>query len=132
MTFHSQYFTIKMVIIMDSNFSCGNRIKELRKARALSQETLALNAGITTTYLGLVERGKKNATVATIEAICYALNISLADFFSVADSPISVEDDTGIQILHQLTGLSDNEKQLILQIIKNVVQLRHLGIHRKS
>ena len=109
----------------NSNFSCGNRIKQLRQERALSQERLALNAGITPTYLGLVERGKKNATVATIEAICDALHISLAEFFSVANTPVTIEDDTGMQILHQLTGLSDGERQLVLQIIKNVVQIHH-------
>ena len=112
---------------MNSNFSCGNRIKELRKARSLSQEMLALNAGITTTYLGLVERGQRNATVATVEAICNALNISLAEFFSNADLTRSVKDDIGIQILHQLIGLSNNEKQLILQTVKNIVQFRNLG-----
>lgn len=114
---------------MKSNFSCGNRIRELRQERALSQERLALIAGITPTYLGLVERGKRNATVSTIEAICNALNISLAEFFSVADAPPPLEDDTSIQILHQLIGLNKSEKQIVLQIIKNIIQLRYMGLH---
>ena len=116
---------------MNSNFSCGNRIKELRKARSLSQEMLALNAGITTTYLGLVERGKRNATIVTIESVCTALNVSLAEFFSVSDTPQFIEDDIDKQILHQLIGLSDNEKQLILQIIKNIAQIRRIGLQNK-
>ena len=120
-----------MVIDMNSNFSCGKIIKELRKARSLSQEALALNAGITTTYLGLVEREIRNATVGTIEAICNVLNISLAEFFSISDAPSSIQDDTGMQILHQLVGLTDNEKQLVLQIIKNIIQLRHIGLQNK-
>lgn len=114
---------------MNKNFSCGNRIKELRKERALSQEQLALTAGITPVYLGQVERGMKNATVNTIELICNALNVSLADFFASADNCSAIEnDDVGKQILHQLTGLSSSEKSIVLQIVKQSLQLRKLGI----
>lgn len=113
---------------MKENFSCGNRIKELRKEFALSQEQLALNAGITPVYLGQVERGQKNATVNTIELICNALNVSLSDFFATADNCSALEDDdVGKQILHQLTGLNNTEKTVVLQLIKQALQLRRLG-----
>ncbi|MBE6617690.1 MAG: helix-turn-helix transcriptional regulator [Ruminococcaceae bacterium] len=116
---------------LKTNFSCGERIKELRNERSLSQERLALNAGITPAYLGLVERGKRNATVATIECVCVALNISLADFFAPANVCDSVEDDIGKQILHQLVGLSTEEKQAILQLVKGSLHLRQLGVESK-
>lgn len=109
---------------MDTNFSCGERIRELRAERALSQEQLAITAGITPAYLGLVERGRRNATVLTIERICTALNISLADFFSTARPCKPLEDEIGLRILHQLSGLSDEEKSICLQLIKTVMQLR--------
>lgn len=48
--------------------------------RGLSQEQLALASGITTTYLGLLERNLKNPTIKVIEQICNALQISLQDF----------------------------------------------------
>ena len=113
---------------MKENFSCGKRIKELRKEFALSQEQLALNAGITPVYLGQVERGQKNATVNTIELICNALNVSLSDFFATADNCSALEDDdVGKQILHQLTGLNNTEKTVVLQLIKQALQLRRLG-----
>lgn len=117
-----------MVMKMKENFSCGKRIKELRKEFALSQEQLALNAGITPVYLGQVERGQKNATVNTIELICNALNVSLSDFFATADNCSALEDDdVGKQILHQLTGLNNTEKTVVLQLIKQALQLRRLG-----
>lgn len=112
---------------MEGNFSCGNRIKQLRNERSLSQERLALNAGITPAYLGLVERGKRNATVATVERVCGALNISLSEFFAPADSPTQVEDEVGRQILCQLNGLSDEEKQSFLQLVKQVLHIQKLG-----
>ena len=112
---------------MKGNFSCGNRIRALRNERSLSQERLALNAGITPAYLGLVERGKRNATVATVERVCDAMNISLSEFFSTADSPVQGEDEVGQQILCQLNGLSDEEKQSFLQLVKQVLHIQKLG-----
>ena len=98
----------------------------MRTERALSQERLALNAGITPTYLGLVEREQRNATVATIERLCSALNISLAEFFAVADHSEPMESDVGKQILSQLNGLNDEEKLAMLQLVKDVLHIRQI------
>lgn len=117
---------------MKTNFSCGNRIRQLRNDRALSQEQLALNAGITPAYLGLVERGKRNATVLTIERICNALNISLAEFFSTAHPGKPVEDDIGKHILYQLSGLREEEKLICLHLIKTALQLRAQALQKST
>ena len=109
---------------METNFSCGARIKDLRIQRALSQERLALNAGITPVYLGQVERGQKNATVNTVEQICRAMNVSLAEFFSGADKTDSENDAVGKQIICHLNGLTQAEKEAVLQIIRSALQLR--------
>lgn len=114
-----------MVIKMKENFNCGERIKELRKANSLSQERLALNAGIATAYLGLIERGKRNPTVVTVENICSALGISLAEFFSETDS-FTERDNFCEQIKSQLSGLSDDEKTAVLQLVKQVVHLKEM------
>lgn len=59
----------------------GNRIRYLRTQMGLSQEKLALKAGIDRTYLAGIESGKRNATITSIEKIVTALEISLKDFF---------------------------------------------------
>lgn len=59
----------------------GSRIRELRLQQKLSQEKLALKAGIDRTYLAGVESGKRNATITSIEKIAIALEIDLKDFF---------------------------------------------------
>lgn len=59
----------------------GNRIRLLRKKKGLSQEKLALKAGIDRTYLAGIEAGKRNATITSLEKIVIALEISLKDFF---------------------------------------------------
>ncbi len=60
----------------------GNRIKELRSSRGISQETLAHEAGLDRTYITSVERGKRNISIVNLEKIAIALNISLSDFFN--------------------------------------------------
>ena len=113
------------MIVMNTNFSCGKRIKELRVERGLSQERVALNAGITPAYLGLVERGQRNATVNIVERICAAMNVTLREFFAERneDTTLDVVDK---QILAQLSGLSKSEKQACLQLVKDAVYLCNL------
>lgn len=41
----------------------GNKIRYFRKQKGLSQEKLALLAGLDRTYLAGVESGKRNATI---------------------------------------------------------------------
>ena len=60
----------------------GLRIKDLRKNVGISQEKLALIAGIDRTYLASVENSKRNVSIINLEKIVLALDCSLADFFS--------------------------------------------------
>ena len=108
---------------METNFNCGHRIRHLRNERAISQEQLALSAGITPAYLGLVERGQRNATVRTVERICDALGISLAVFFAETDRQADA-DDGDKMLLYQLHSLNHEEKQLCLQLIKTALQFK--------
>lgn len=64
----------------------GNRIKQLRKELGLSQEKLALKAGIDRTYLAGIESGKRNATITSIKKIVDALEISMKDFFDFSST----------------------------------------------
>ncbi|MCL1820432.1 MAG: helix-turn-helix transcriptional regulator [Oscillospiraceae bacterium] len=110
-----------------SNFSLGNRLRQLRNNRALSQEQVAHIADITPAYLGQVERGTKNITVYTLEKVCRALNISLAEFFSVANiEPNRETDEIAVQIFHQLNGRSISEKQAVLRLIKLVFSIQEM------
>ena len=54
---------------MENSFNIGERIRELRTIRGLSQEQLALRSDITPTYLGQIERNAKNPTVKIIEQL---------------------------------------------------------------
>ena len=57
----------------------GENVRELRRARGLSQEELAFRAGIHRNYLGGIERGERNPALDNISAIAKALGVDLSD-----------------------------------------------------
>lgn len=59
----------------------GQRIRELRRTRGISQEKLALKAEIDRTYLAGVEQGKRNPSIKSLEKIINALEVSFKEFF---------------------------------------------------
>ena len=44
----------------------GQRVRELREARGLSQEALAFEASLDRTYVSSVERGRRNVSLSTL------------------------------------------------------------------
>jgi len=48
-------------------------VRRARKAAGLSQEDLALEAGLDRTYISQVERGKRNVTIVVLARIARAL-----------------------------------------------------------
>lgn len=68
----------------------GKRIKQLRIAKGLTQESLATRAGLTKSYISLLETGKKMPAIFTLSHIAGALGISVGDFFQDAENSSSV------------------------------------------
>jgi transcriptional regulator with XRE-family HTH domain len=63
----------------------GERIRKLRKALEWSQERLAESSGMHWTYIGQVERGERNLTLQSIQAIAKALNLKISELFRGVD-----------------------------------------------
>lgn len=116
--------TLYMVIKMTDNYSVGKRVKELRTEFHLSQEKLALQAEITTAYLGQIEREEKNPTVVTVKRISNALGISLSEFFSSQTVLVSEDDAVLRQIAIEMKDCTADEKQEVLKIIQHALKLR--------
>lgn len=57
----------------------GERVRELRKERGLSQEELAFKADLHRTYIGMIERAEKNITLVNVEKIANALETNIND-----------------------------------------------------
>jgi len=57
----------------------GQRVREERKKRGISQEQLGTLAGLHRTYIGMIERAEKNITLINIEKIATALGLEIGD-----------------------------------------------------
>lgn len=60
----------------------GERVREKRLEQGLSQEELAVKAGVHRTYIGMIERAEKNITLSNVEKVAKALDISITDLIN--------------------------------------------------
>lgn len=60
---------------MDWNRVIGENVRRLRIERKLTQEQLAHDAEIDLTYVGGIERGRRNPTVDVLGRLAHALDV---------------------------------------------------------
>lgn len=65
----------------------ANRLREVRLAQGLSQETLAEQADLHRTYVGSVERGERNISLVNVERLAKALDTTVCRLLCDADAP---------------------------------------------
>jgi transcriptional regulator with XRE-family HTH domain len=56
----------------------GNSVRKIRQQRGMTQEELAFEAEIDLTYVGGIERGKRNPSLMVMARIAEALSVPLA------------------------------------------------------
>lgn len=102
----------------------GNRIRELRKERNMSQETLADQSDLHPTYIGQIERGEKNASIECLYQIVKALHISMSEFFYGIESNVSKTPDVITEDITDVIRrrLGNMKKQELIQLILEVIQ----------
>ena len=64
----------------------GEALREIRRRRELSQERLALDAGLDRTYISLLERGLRNPTLRIIVRLADVLDSSLSEIIGLTES----------------------------------------------
>lgn len=67
---------------MDIRNKIGKRLKELRTEKGLSQEKFSFMCELDRTYIASIEQGKRNVSIANIEKIAKALDMSVYDFLN--------------------------------------------------
>lgn len=76
----SQSFELRLAKII------AKSVRAKRLAAGLSQEQLGERAHIHRTYIGAIERGEKNVTVATLAKVARALHCKLSDLVQGDDN----------------------------------------------
>jgi transcriptional regulator with XRE-family HTH domain len=98
----------------------GARIKELRKARGLSQEQLSEKINIDPKHLSRIEVGKSYPSLDTAEKLAKALGVEIKDLFEFAHHTRSKELTENIS--RMVKGVDDNDLRLIFKIIRAIVR----------
>ncbi|EAY24073.1 helix-turn-helix domain-containing protein [Microscilla marina] len=106
----------------------GDKIKKVREAKKLSQKEVALTLNMDQSQYSKIEKGKTDPTTATLEKICKALNIEVAELF-VSDQlfkNVDSLDKSLVEKVHLLEQLDESEKQSIFQIIDSLIIKKRL------
>lgn len=89
-----------------SGLNIGERLKQIRAEKGLSQRELAARAGMTSGAISLIEQDKTSPSVSSLKRILDGIPVSLSSFFS------SVEDELAPKYFyapHEFTELSPQD-----------------------
>ena len=73
----------------------GQMVRAFRKSQGFSQESFAYYCGLDRSYMGGVERGERNITLANMEIIITALQLKPSEFFAALDDYFSNQQALG-------------------------------------
>lgn len=98
----------------------GARIKEIRKARGLTQEQLAEMIDVEQKHVSRIESGKNFPTIDRLEKIAAALNVPLMGFFDFLHLE---EADAGVVDLEaMLMELDGNSRKIAYRLIRATIK----------
>ena len=100
-----------------------NRIKRRRQSIGMSQEALALTAGITQSQVSRYERGLNDPTGDILVKIAHALNTTADYILGVTDNPdreVTEDnlDSLETEIFQLLRSSSEDDRKRALSVIK--------------
>ena len=94
----------------------GDRVRELRKSKGMSQELLGSKAGLHYTYIGAVERAEKNITLESIEKIATGLGVNIPTLFYFTEPGKGRE-----KLLSRIVKEASTKKQEQLDMILKII-----------
>ncbi len=104
----------------------GQRIRNYRTKKKLSQEKLAELSGCHPTYIGQVERGEKNATLESLDKITTALDIPLSTLFENLGGGTTPDQNIPLACYELLCSKSEKEQATLYHILCAVNNYRNM------
>lgn len=102
--------------------SMGQRIRESRKIKKLTQEQLAEKVNISPTFLSMIETGMKPGAFDTYMRIAIALDVTL-DYLSQDIVPMAGINEQVSEFLNIFHSLESNKRKFLLEMAKQVSDL---------
>ena len=98
-----------------------DRIEELLVLRKMSRYTLSQKSGLSQSSVSELLNRKCVPTIVTIEKICEAFDITLAQFFAIGESVPDLTEEQK-DVLEIWTQLNEREKQLVKAYIQGLMR----------
>ena len=111
----------------------GKNIRLEREARKLSRDELAEMMDLTSSHMGLIERGERGATAVTLSKLSKAFDIPIDNLFtSPKPGGLTVrEDDNSApqanrkKVQSLMTCLNETELEFVVHTIKGIIAMNH-------
>ncbi|MCL2188844.1 MAG: helix-turn-helix domain-containing protein [Defluviitaleaceae bacterium] len=107
----------------------GKNIRSERQSRNLSRDELAEMLDLTTSHMGLIERGERGATAVTLSKLTKVLQLPIDTFFA-SPAATAVREERGsaraanMKKINSLTSnLTDAELALVVHVVQGVAKL---------
>lgn len=105
-------------------YAIGQRIRKIRKAQGLSQETLAEQAGISVTHMSHIETGNTKLSLPVLVDLAEILDVRTDDLlYDGISAERSSTIDEIVQILNTCTAQQ-------LKIIKNILKTTKISLEQ--
>ncbi|MDR1776850.1 MAG: helix-turn-helix domain-containing protein [Desulfovibrio sp.] len=109
-SYKNLYMGMESAYMQETIRLVGERIREARKRKGLTQEEVAELAAMDATYYGRVERGEANVSLALLTAIASAVGVSLVKLVDV--------------------GVDKSHAQMVTELVSAVQSLPEAEIRR--
>lgn len=96
------------------------RIDEIMKRQNLTDYQLSKISGLSASTISNMRKRNTIPSIATLEYICGALQISLSQFFADDETRMYPVTSREKEFLDYFILLSEEQQQLILEVIKNM------------
>jgi transcriptional regulator with XRE-family HTH domain len=101
-----------------NQLSLGDRIRQIRKQKGLTQDQVAEAAGIDSKSLSRIECNRFNPAIDTLQALAVALDVGIKDFFDQdAESPRALR----AFLLELIATSSDKQVIALSEAIKKTI-----------
>ena len=108
-------------VYYNAHMNVLEKVKKLQEDRGWSTYKLAYEAGLTQSTLSNMFARGTCPTVDTLEKLCDAFGISLAEFFESDEKKAHVSSDE-VELLNKYRALTDKEKDAVKSMIKALLQ----------
>lgn len=101
----------------------GGKVRELRKARGWSQDELGEKAGFHFSYIGGLERGERNVSLANLAKVAETLGVDIGELFGYVrayDKPLSEKEKTLQEAFFLLLNRDEKDVQMAVNVLSEI------------